>query len=79
MPQSNTTDIIDLDNIEWPSCIRCGSEETGVIPKTGEWSCDDCGCQWTKSETPVDDGDTEKVSKAIDWMVRDLGDQNDEF
>lgn len=31
---------------EWPSCIQCGSDETVVVPKTGEWTCEDCGRQW---------------------------------
>ena len=59
---------------DWPQCIRCGSDETTVVPKTGEWTCQDCGCQWTSDETPVDDGDGDQIPDDIETMIEMLVD-----
>jgi uncharacterized Zn ribbon protein len=56
-------------NRDWPDCIRCGSDETTVVPKTGEWTCQDCGCQWTSGETQVDDGDGDQIPNDIETML----------
>lgn len=62
---------------EWPECIRCDSENTTVVPLTGEWTCEDCGCQWTADETPVDDGDADQIPEDIERLVRALVDAAD--
>lgn len=56
--------------LDWPDCIRCGSSETAVCPATDEWTCDECGCQWTPDETPVDDGDAAKIPARIENLLR---------
>lgn len=62
---------------EWPSCIQCGSDETTVIPATGEWTCQDCGRQWHTDEVSVDDGDADKIPGDIERMVRMLVEASD--
>lgn len=57
---------------EWPDCIRCGSGETVVVPKTGEWTCKDCGCQWTAEETPTEAGDADQIPDDIERLVTAL-------
>lgn len=63
---------------EWPECIQCGSDETTVVPKTGEWTCQTCGLQWTPEETPVDDGDAKHVPRYIEGLLRVLAQGEDE-
>lgn len=65
-----------VSNREWPECIQCGSEETTVIPLTGEWRCEDCGRQWHTDETQADDGDADKIPGDIEGMLRALADHS---
>lgn len=68
-----TPDPVDRARaLDWPDCIQCGSGNTTVVPKTGEWTCQDCGCQWTSDETPADDGDADEIPENIEAMVREL-------
>lgn len=57
---------------EWPECIRCDSPNTSVIPLTGEWSCEDCGCQWTYDELPKNDEKAEDIPNQIEFMLNTL-------
>lgn len=68
-PYTQRERVIDPD---WPECVRCGSEDTTVVPKSGEWTCGDCGCQWTAEETPEDTGDADSIPDHIEGMLRAL-------
>lgn len=72
----------ELEQMDWPACINCGSEETVVVPKTGEWSCENCGRQWHSDETRVDDGDAEDIpggiGKGVETLFTTLGGESDE-
>lgn len=67
-------ELADMRDIDWPDCIRCGSEETTVVPKTEEWTCQACGCQWIATETQADDGDADQIPNNIETMVEALFD-----
>lgn len=55
---------------KWPNCLVCHSEDTTVVPKTGEWTCQDCGHQWHSDETHLDDGDAADIGGEIEGMLR---------
>lgn len=62
--------------IKWPNCLVCHSENTTVVPDTGEWTCQDCGHQWHSDETVIDDGDGATIGDQIEGMLRMLGDES---
>lgn len=61
---------------KWPNCLICSSENTAVVPKTGEWTCEDCGHQWHSDETIIDDGDASTIGDEIEALLRALGDES---
>lgn len=61
---------------KWPNCIQCYSENTTVVPKSGEWTCQDCGRQWHSDETPVEAGDAADIGGEIEGLLRCLADES---
>lgn len=61
---------------KWPNCLVCGSEDTGIVPKTGEWSCGDCGHQWHSDETIIETGDAATIGDHIEGMLHSLADES---
>jgi ribosomal protein L37AE/L43A len=59
---------------KWPNCLMCGSEETTILPQTGEWTCEDCGHQWHSDETVVEAGDAATTGDKIEAMLHTLAD-----
>lgn len=76
----STTDTTAADaaDVEWPSCIQCDSDETTVVPLTGEWTCHDCGCQWTYDELPIENETAEQIPVQIEKMIHALGANTDQ-
>lgn len=49
-----------------------------MVPQTGEWSCEDCGCQWNYDELPESDVDAEDIPNQIEWMLNILMDDSND-
>jgi ribosomal protein L37AE/L43A len=57
---------------DWPDCIQCGSDETAVVPLTGEWECSTCGCQWNFDELTENDEQAEEIPNQIEVMLETI-------
>jgi len=64
--------IADEIEAKWPDCPRCGSNDTTVVPKTGEWTCQDCGCQWTSDENPTSSDGEDEIPDEIRTLIEGL-------
>lgn len=61
---------------KWPNCLVCYSENTTIVPKTGEWTCEDCGHQWHSDETIIEAGDAATIGDEIEAMLGMLADES---
>lgn len=61
---------------KWPNCLMCQSETTTIVPKTGEWTCQDCGHQWHSDETTVEAGDASDIGGEIKALLGCLADES---
>lgn len=59
---------------KWPNCLVCNSENTSIVPESGEWTCEDCGHQWHSDETIIEAGDAATIGDEIEDMLHALGD-----
>jgi ribosomal protein L37AE/L43A len=61
---------------KWPNCLVCHSENTSIVPASGEWACKDCGHQWHDDETIIDDSDAGTIGDEIEGLLRALADES---
>jgi ribosomal protein L37AE/L43A len=74
-PESDTYYLTE-SGTKWPKCLICGSEDTVIVPKTGEWTCEDCGHQWHDDETVIDASDAGTIGDEIEMLLKALGDES---
>lgn len=61
---------------KWPNCLVCHSENTTIVPKTNEWTCEDCGHQWHSDETIIEAGDAATIGDEIEALLNALADES---
>jgi len=78
MSESSTGETYHVteSGTKWPNCLACYSENTVIVPKTGEWTCEDCGHQWHSEETIIEAGDAATIGDDIEGMLCVLADES---